>query len=158
MTNRFVPDDFDDNLENPLFDEEWYNKVSNAINYTFEILEHDSRRILLNKETIAKVIIDYNIEKRLAENATKLPIPTILDWSKANSVQIFDEFASVVCLCSKNNKLKKHTIKIMCGENTAAIEQFKFWEKVNNDEENNLIISDKIEKNNTIICIIQKRG
>ena len=157
MANRFIPDDYDHNLENKLFDEKWYIKVSSAINYTFDILENNNKRILLNKETIAKAIIDYNIEKKLSENVDSLPIPTLLDWSKANSVQIFDEFASIVCLCNKNDKFKRHVVKIICNNNKSAIEQFKFWEKVNNEEKNNTIISDKIQKNNIIICIIKRR-
>ena len=76
MTNRFTPDD---DLESSFFDEEWYNKVSSAINYTFEILERNNTRVVANKESLAKAIIDYNIEKKLAESTSKLPLPEVLD-------------------------------------------------------------------------------
>ena len=76
MTNRFTPPDNDP--ENSLFDEEWYNKVSRAINYTFEILEKNNTRTIVNKDSLAKAIIDYNIEKKLAESASKLPLPNTL--------------------------------------------------------------------------------
>ena len=154
MTNRFTPDD---DLESSFFDEEWYNKVSSAINYTFEILERNNTRVVANKESLAKAIIDYNIEKKLAESTSKLPLPEVLDWTKATSVQIFDEFASVICLCAKNEEFKKHIVKIKCGKNKSALEQFRFWEDVSNKEENGLTISDRIQKNKKNDCIIKKK-
>lgn len=157
MTDRFNPDDNDDEIENSLFDEEWYGNVTKAINYTFEILESDNRKIVANKEAVAKAIIDWNIEKRLTEKISILPIPEVLDWTEATAVQIFDEFASVICLCAKNKEFKKHIVKIKCGKNKSALEQFRFWEDVSNNEENGLIISDHIQKNNTIVCVIKKK-
>lgn len=157
MTDRFNPDDNDDDIENSLFDEEWYGNVTKAINYTFEILESDNRKIVANKEAVAKAIIDWNIEKRLAEKISILPIPEVLDWTEATAVQIFDEFASVICLCCKNDKFKKHVIRIKYGKNQSVVEQYKFWEKVSNEEDNSIIISSRVQKNNTIVCTIKKR-
>ena len=156
MTNRYTPDDEDDDPIS-LFDDEWYSTVSDAVSYTFKILEGDGRRIVANKQDLARAIIDYNINRRLTEQIASIPIPTVLDWSNSTSVEIFDEFASIVSICSEKKDFKKQVIRIKCGKNQKAVEQFLFWKDVNNNESEKIVISEHIQKNNTIVCTIEQK-
>ena len=56
-------DDLIDISEN-IFSPEWYANVTDAINFTMDILEANGK--LKNREQIIQQIIDYNIEKTFA--------------------------------------------------------------------------------------------
>jgi len=158
------PNDIDDEdlqkLEeytDEVFTPEWYDNVSAAINFVFDTFEKDGKRIITNRDQVAKSIIDYNIEKKLEETRSQLPIPCVYNWQKSDIIEIFDDLSYVLHLCREKNVFKKHEMTLKFGRNKKGLNNFYFWKDVLNKELDDIYIETKELTKSSLECIIRKK-
>ena len=146
-------DELEDFSEN-IFPPEWYDEVTNAINFTISVLEQNGP--IKNRESIVKRIIDYNIEKTMNEHISMIPLPKVYNWSNSDVIEIFEEFAYLLNLIKNRPNFKEHTITIKFGKNKRGIDHFNFWRTMSLDEIKNLELIIEDEDKSTLKCIIRK--
>lgn len=149
-----------ENLEeytDEVFTPEWYDNVTTAINFVFDAFEKDGKRIITNRDQVAKSIIDYNIERRLNETKSQLPIPLVYNWQKYDIIEIFDDFSYVLHLCRDKIGFKKHEMTLKFGRNKKAMNNFYFWKDVLTKELNDLSIETEELTKSSLKCIIRKK-
>ena len=151
-----VPDEkLNDILYSEVFDDEWYNNVSDAINYTFKIAPK------LNPETVIPYIIDYNINKQLEEKVlNKLAdnLPKTLDWRTIDVIKAFDEFKDIIDKCDVCPVFKKHSLKIILPKQSMLYNEILIWkELVNSNYPNLFITSELVQTKNQYKLKIMRR-
>jgi hypothetical protein len=148
-------EDLDDLIKSSenIFPMEWYDKITNVIDFTMTILEKNGP--LRDREKIIQRIIDYNIEKTMNEHVNMIPLPKVYDWSKSDAVEIFEEFAYLLNLIKDRPDFKKHTIMIKFGKNKRGMEHFDFWRNMSLDEMRNIELTVENVSKTTIKCTIR---
>ena len=158
------PNDIDDedlkNLEEyteDVFTPEWYDNVTAAINFVFDTFERDGRRIITNRDQVAKSIIDYNIEKKLEETKSQLPMPFVYNWQKSDIIDMFDDLSYVLHLCREKIDFKEHKMTLKFGRNNKGLNNFYFWKDILNQELNDINIETRELTKSSLECIIRKK-
>lgn len=137
-----------------IFSPEWYDNVTDAINFAMNILEANGK--LKNREQIIQKIIDYNIEKTLNESTHIIPLPKIYDWSNSDVIEIFEDFAYLLNLIKVRSDFKKHVITIKFGKNKKGMDHFDFWRNMSLEEMRDIKLDVKNISKTTLKCTIQK--
>jgi len=118
-----------DKLLEALFPEEWYLKVTKAIDFVLNSCNFTGQQAA----EIAKKIIDYNIEKRLDTALTEsadLLLPKVVNWSNIDIQAAFEAFNALLETCEACRALKKYNLKINFGKNKALYNEFLLWKEV----------------------------
>lgn len=121
--------DDNDKLLEALFPEEWYRKVTQAIEFAIRKLGCDNMKAV----DLAKYIIDYNIEMRLESalsESAELILPKSVDWSKMQNQDAFEAFNALLETCDLCKKLKNYTLEINFGVNNVLYNEFLLWKEV----------------------------
>ena len=121
--------DDNDKLLEALFPEEWYKKVTQAIEFAIHRLGCDNMKAV----DLAKYIIDYNIEMRLEtalSESAELILPKSIDWSKMDVQSAFEAFNALLETCDLCKKLKNYKLEINFGTNNILYNEFLLWKEV----------------------------
>lgn len=145
-----------DKLLNALFPEEWYEKVTEAINFAIKSLNCPTASSI----SLAKMIIDYNIEKRLDEalnESADLLLPKVLDWSEMSLDDAFCAFMALLETCEVYPRLTIHQVKIKFGKNSLLYNNFLLWKEMCSKKFRKLMLRIvTTSKNKTITLEIQQ--
>lgn len=145
-----------DKLFEALFPEDWYIKVTEAINFAIHKLHCPSEAAA----SLAKQIIDYNIEKRLDEafkESAETLLPRNLNWSKISKDDAFRAFTALLETCEVFPRLKSYRVQIKFSKNNIVYNSFLIWKEVASEKFRNLRLrSIKTKTPGTFILEIKK--
>lgn len=145
-------------LLNTIFNDEWYNNVSDTINYAIEKTKNVKN---VNIDNIIHSVIDYNINKRLeTEVLNKLTdyLPKELDWREIDVISAFNEFKDIIDTCDVCPNFKKYTLKIKTPKKSILNNEILIWKEIVNSNYPDLtIIMKELKTEKAYKLVISKR-
>lgn len=123
-----------------IFNEEWYQNITQAAIYTFMHLNVDKTV----RDQLALRIVDYNIEKRLKEVLLSdiiNTLPKTINWKNKQITTAFREFKDIIDSCDICPALDEYKVKILLDKNSKILRYFEEWKNLTNEHYPTLNIS-----------------
>lgn len=157
MAKNFLSDN---DIVEKVFNDEWHEKVSEAISYSMELLERNGA-IVRDQDSFIQTILDYNIQRTMTEKShilKKAFLPEMIVWEDCDPATAFSEFRTILTSFTDLGGLHSYRFKIYVGNDKTMRREYNIWEKVLNAEyKDTLSIESKTTKDSKYIKVTLKR-